>query len=184
MKHTRLVVAALLAVALTGCGSSGTTTSSPSSRTSAGATNQPFTPPALEALKALGTAEGEVNVLAWPGYVEDESTGVRSESTGPEHRVQGVDRQGRPRPGRRPPRRCRAGQRLEHVGRVHRPGVQRPGHRRCGRRSIGDQAAGQPTGQVQRRDGDGRRDEHGDEAGQPGPDAPVGGAHASLDSSP
>jgi putative spermidine/putrescine transport system substrate-binding protein len=32
-----------------------------------------FTPPKLEALKALGDPEGEVNVLAWPGYVEDGS---------------------------------------------------------------------------------------------------------------
>src|SRR5215218_11262945 len=32
-----------------------------------------FTPPDLEALQELGDAEGEVNVLAWPGYVEDGS---------------------------------------------------------------------------------------------------------------
>ncbi len=32
-----------------------------------------FKPPKLEALKALGKGEGEVNVLAWPGYAEDGS---------------------------------------------------------------------------------------------------------------
>jgi putative spermidine/putrescine transport system substrate-binding protein len=32
-----------------------------------------FTPPDLEAVSELGEPEGEVNVLAWPGYVEDGS---------------------------------------------------------------------------------------------------------------
>src|SRR5215218_8772148 len=32
-----------------------------------------FTPPDLEALQELGDGEGEVNLLAWPGYVEDGS---------------------------------------------------------------------------------------------------------------
>ena len=32
-----------------------------------------FTPPDLPALEQLGEPEGEVNVLAWPGYVEDGS---------------------------------------------------------------------------------------------------------------
>lgn len=38
------------------------------------AAGQAFTPPDLEALDALGTPEGEVNIVAWAGYVEDGST--------------------------------------------------------------------------------------------------------------
>jgi putative spermidine/putrescine transport system substrate-binding protein len=33
-----------------------------------------FTPPDLPALRKLGTPEGSLNVLAWPGYAEDGST--------------------------------------------------------------------------------------------------------------
>ncbi len=50
-------------LALSGCGSDG---GSSGSSGSGG-----FTAPDLEPLKELGDPEGQVNVLAWPGYVED-----------------------------------------------------------------------------------------------------------------
>ena len=55
-------VVALLAAA---CGSS--------SGTGSGSTG-PAKPPALQALKSLGTGEGVVNILAWAGYAENGST--------------------------------------------------------------------------------------------------------------
>ncbi len=33
-----------------------------------------FTPPKIDALAALGATEGQLNILAWPGYAEDGST--------------------------------------------------------------------------------------------------------------
>ncbi len=61
------VVAAVAALALAGCGS-----------TAGGGSGSSGAPggmqvPALKALDKLGAPEGEVNVLAWPGYVEDGS---------------------------------------------------------------------------------------------------------------
>jgi putative spermidine/putrescine transport system substrate-binding protein len=69
MKSRRLLVlAAAAALALTACGSDdGAKTDN------AGAT-QGFTAPKLAALDKLGTPEGEVNIVAWAGYVEDGST--------------------------------------------------------------------------------------------------------------
>ena len=59
------VLTAVTALALAACGGSdGTTTS-----TGAGG----FKVPDLKALEKLGTPEGKVSVLAWPGYVEDGS---------------------------------------------------------------------------------------------------------------
>lgn len=58
------------ALILTACGSESTSGSGESSDTAASG----FTPPDLPMLDALGTAEGAVSVLAWPGYVEDGST--------------------------------------------------------------------------------------------------------------
>jgi putative spermidine/putrescine transport system substrate-binding protein len=70
MRRTTLLrSAALCAVAilaLAACGNSG---SSSGSSTSEGG----FKVPNLTALDKLGTPEGEVSVLAWPGYVEDGS---------------------------------------------------------------------------------------------------------------
>jgi len=57
---------AIAALALAGCGSSDTGTKT-------AAKSQGFVPPALKALDKLGTPGGSVNVLAWPGYVEDGS---------------------------------------------------------------------------------------------------------------
>jgi len=73
-KHVRtttfgraVALGAIAALALSGCGSSNDT----GTKTPAKASG--FVPPALKALDKLGTPEGSVNVLAWPGYVEDGS---------------------------------------------------------------------------------------------------------------
>ena len=58
------------ALILTACGSDSTSSSGESS----GAAASGFTPPDLPMLDKLGTPEGAVSVLAWPGYVEDGST--------------------------------------------------------------------------------------------------------------
>ena len=62
-------IAALAGVALlavvSGCG-----TSSDNSSSSSGGE---FTPPDLPMKKSIGAMEGEVNILAWPGYAEDGS---------------------------------------------------------------------------------------------------------------
>ena len=66
---TRLAaVAAVAALALAGCGDSGTQGAGGGSAGPGG-----FKVPDLKPLDKLGTPEGEVNVLAWPGYVEDGS---------------------------------------------------------------------------------------------------------------
>ena len=66
---TRLAaVAAVAALALAGCGGSGSQGAGGGSAAPGG-----FKVPDLKPLDKLGTPEGEVNVLAWPGYVEDGS---------------------------------------------------------------------------------------------------------------
>jgi len=72
-KHVRrttssraVALGAIAALALSGCNSSSSTTKTPTKSSG-------FVPPALKALDKLGTPEGSVNVLAWPGYVEDGS---------------------------------------------------------------------------------------------------------------
>jgi putative spermidine/putrescine transport system substrate-binding protein len=60
---------AVAALALAACGSD-SDSGSGSSGTAAGG----FQVPDLKPLSALGTPEGKVSVLAWPGYVEDGST--------------------------------------------------------------------------------------------------------------
>ncbi|MBK9726163.1 MAG: extracellular solute-binding protein [Actinomycetales bacterium] len=65
---------AAAALALAACGGGTASTGSPGSGGTSGGggtANAPFTPPKLDKLAALGTPEGTVNVLAWPGYVED-----------------------------------------------------------------------------------------------------------------
>ncbi|MGZ6745195.1 MAG: ABC transporter substrate-binding protein [Nocardioides sp.] len=63
----RLALAgALLALVATGCG-----TSSGSGSSAPGA--QGFTPPDVPMKKSMGAMEGQVNILAWPGYAEDGS---------------------------------------------------------------------------------------------------------------
>ena len=59
-------VAAVLALALAGCG---TSSSTPSSKGAPG--QKGFTPPKVAMQQTLGKGEGAVNILAWPGYAED-----------------------------------------------------------------------------------------------------------------
>ncbi|MEO5665414.1 MAG: extracellular solute-binding protein, partial [Nocardioides sp.] len=75
MKSTRvvraLVGAAILAVVVAGCG----TESDDGGGGGGGATaDAGFTPPDLPMAEELGDNEGELSVLAWPGYAEDGST--------------------------------------------------------------------------------------------------------------
>ena len=68
-KRTRFLGALLGVTALAlvaGCGSQG------SGSPSAGTGGQ-FTPPNIPMKKSIGTMEGKVNILAWPGYAEDGS---------------------------------------------------------------------------------------------------------------
>jgi putative spermidine/putrescine transport system substrate-binding protein len=58
---------ALALVALAGCGSDEPTSSS-------GGATQGFTPPEVPMQQSLGAGEGQVNLVAWAGYVEDGST--------------------------------------------------------------------------------------------------------------
>ncbi|WP_410661444.1 ABC transporter substrate-binding protein [Amycolatopsis sp. lyj-112] len=69
MKNRKLALAGLLGAGLlvAACGTSG------SNSTAAAPGGQGFTPPKLDALAQLGQPEGEVNVLAWPGYAENGS---------------------------------------------------------------------------------------------------------------
>jgi putative spermidine/putrescine transport system substrate-binding protein len=57
----------LALVALAGCGSDEPTSSS-------GGATQGFTPPEVPMQQSLGAGEGQVNLVAWAGYVEDGST--------------------------------------------------------------------------------------------------------------
>ncbi|MBE1580046.1 ABC transporter substrate-binding protein [Amycolatopsis roodepoortensis] len=69
MKNRKLALAGLLGAGLlvAACGTSG------SSSTAAAPGGQGFTAPKLDALAQLGQPEGQVNVLAWPGYAENGS---------------------------------------------------------------------------------------------------------------
>ena len=68
MKNRKTRLAGILGVSLlvAACGTSGSNSAAPPGA-------QGFTPPKLEALKALGQPEGQLNVLAWPGYAENGS---------------------------------------------------------------------------------------------------------------
>ncbi|MBE8524412.1 ABC transporter substrate-binding protein [Amycolatopsis sp. H6(2020)] len=65
-RKTRLAGVLGAGLLLAACGTSGSNSAAPPGA-------QGFTPPKLEALKALGQPEGELNVLAWPGYAENGS---------------------------------------------------------------------------------------------------------------
>jgi putative spermidine/putrescine transport system substrate-binding protein len=67
-------VAAVAVLALAGCGSS-TPSSSPGGSGAPGGMQVPD----LKPLDKLGTPEGQVNVLAWPGYVEDGSNDPKAD---------------------------------------------------------------------------------------------------------
>ncbi|MFE9956764.1 ABC transporter substrate-binding protein [Micromonospora sp. NPDC005299] len=64
--RTLTALAAVGLLALTGCGDGGTTTG--------GSGPGGIKPPKIDKLAALGAGEGQVNVIAWAGYVEDGST--------------------------------------------------------------------------------------------------------------
>ncbi|PXY32533.1 ABC transporter substrate-binding protein [Prauserella muralis] len=70
-KSVILLFAGLLCAGTTvACGTSGGDSASGSGSGSGGGT---FTPPDLPALQKLGEPEGQLNILAWPGYAEDGS---------------------------------------------------------------------------------------------------------------
>ncbi|GAA5157710.1 ABC transporter substrate-binding protein [Pseudonocardia eucalypti] len=79
-KIVGLIAAGLL---LAACGTSGTPSGG------APASGQGFTPPSLPALQQLGQPEGEVNILAWPGYAENGSTDPSVNWVGPFERQTG-----------------------------------------------------------------------------------------------
>ncbi|WP_031468559.1 ABC transporter substrate-binding protein [Sciscionella sediminilitoris] len=64
-----------LGVALTACGTSGNAGESKG--------GNGLNPPKLEAMKQLGAGEGQVNVLAWPGYAENGSNDPKINWVGP-----------------------------------------------------------------------------------------------------
>jgi len=68
-----LVGLAVLALATAGCGTSNGPASGPSSGGAAPSAAGGFAPPSLPALAQLGQPEGQLNVLAWPGYAENGS---------------------------------------------------------------------------------------------------------------
>jgi putative spermidine/putrescine transport system substrate-binding protein len=61
---SKAAIAAVGLLVVAGCGSAGGTT---------GAGTSKLTPPKIDKLAALGTGEGEVNLVAWAGYVENGS---------------------------------------------------------------------------------------------------------------
>jgi putative spermidine/putrescine transport system substrate-binding protein len=63
VRSLQVTSATLLLLAATACGSSGSGSGSPAG----------FDPPDLKPLSSLGRTEGEVNLIAWAGYVEDGS---------------------------------------------------------------------------------------------------------------
>ena len=72
-------IGAAALLVLTACGGGSSDSGTASDDTNSGGTGtdaapQGFTPPDLKALDKLGTPEGQVNIVAWAGYVEDGST--------------------------------------------------------------------------------------------------------------
>src|ERR1044072_7426820 len=70
MKGLVSVASAVLLVAVGGCGTD--SGGDDEGRDTPGA--EGFTPPDVPMAESLGDMEGEVNILAWPGYAEDGST--------------------------------------------------------------------------------------------------------------
>ena len=76
MTRTKLLaITAAALIALTACGGDdGGDDAADGGGDSGTTTDQGFTPPDLKAMTELGEPEGEVNIVAWAGYVEDGST--------------------------------------------------------------------------------------------------------------
>ncbi|MEV4602264.1 ABC transporter substrate-binding protein [Amycolatopsis sp. NPDC049253] len=74
MKNRKTLLAGLCGVSLllAACGTSGSDSSAGSAPGAQG-----FTPPKLAALTQLGQPEGQLNVLAWPGYAENGSNDAK-----------------------------------------------------------------------------------------------------------
>ena len=70
-KMSAFAGACALALVIAGCGTSDDTGSSGNGSNDGGSG---FKPPDLEMMQEMGDYEGEVNILAWPGYAEDGST--------------------------------------------------------------------------------------------------------------
>jgi putative spermidine/putrescine transport system substrate-binding protein len=85
-----LLGAVALALAVAACG---TKSSEDTSTPSGAGTGQvaAFTPPDLPMLQSLGTPEGHLNVLAWPGYAEDGSTDPNVDWVTPFEQQSGCD---------------------------------------------------------------------------------------------
>src|SRR4051812_36398070 len=64
----------VLALGLSGCGDSGGDSGSDGGSDGGGAQGSGFTAPDVPMKESLGDMEGEVDILAWPGYAEDGST--------------------------------------------------------------------------------------------------------------
>ncbi len=71
MRSTRFLITAAALALVTACGGGGGGGGAPASGAAPGQGG--FTPPRIEALKSLGPGEGQVNLVAWAGYVEDGS---------------------------------------------------------------------------------------------------------------
>ncbi|MFC5823901.1 ABC transporter substrate-binding protein [Nonomuraea insulae] len=67
MRPTRLAITTAALALLTACG--GSTTTGGGTAPAPGQTG--FVPPKIDALRDLGTGEGQVNLVAWAGYAED-----------------------------------------------------------------------------------------------------------------
>ena len=75
IRNNLLALGVVGLLALTACGDDGdSATGGDGEPTGNEAAPQGFTPPDLKALDKLGEPEGEVNIVAWAGYVEDGST--------------------------------------------------------------------------------------------------------------
>lgn len=82
MPRKSLAAAAVLVLAA-GCGSTEPT------GTATGPGQSGFTPPKLAALKTLGPGEGQVNLVAWAGYVEDGSNSPNADWVHPFEKATG-----------------------------------------------------------------------------------------------
>src|SRR5689334_5178769 len=63
--RTLAALGALSLLTLAGCGDDGASTAAPGAG---------LKPPAIDKLASLGAGEGQVNIVAWAGYVENGST--------------------------------------------------------------------------------------------------------------